>query len=80
MEVGYARITLEWRLPMCQTHIFTTRNGLFVYSWTDGVRMAPAPRIKHDDDAQAFMLWLQKHGYPDEAERFLEAYCAHKRS
>jgi len=64
---------------MCQMHIFPTSRGLFVYSWTDGVRMVPAPRIKHDDDAQAFMLWLLNHGYTEEAERFLDAYCAHAR-
>lgn len=65
--------------PMCQTHIIKTSYGYFLYSFTEGCRPVSVPRIRNDDDAQTYALWLSRQNKHDEAERFLEAYCASKR-
>jgi hypothetical protein len=50
---------------------------IVTYSWTTGVVAAKIPnRIKTDDDAIAFAMYLNRHGQHDEAEMFLDRYCA----
>lgn len=49
------------------------------HSFTDGFRVSQkTPTIRTVDDALAWALWLENHKGADEADAFLECYCARK--
>ncbi|MBP9668924.1 MAG: hypothetical protein KBE09_01405 [Candidatus Pacebacteria bacterium] len=61
------------------TH-FHRKNRLFSYSFTTGVKLVEAPRLKTENDVLSHALWLVNHGKDEEAERFLDRYCSQSRS
>ncbi len=57
--------------------VSTHNKQLFLYSWTTGVVKAKIPnRIKTEDDALAYALYLSRRGMQEEAEHFLDHYCS----
>lgn len=44
-----------------------------VYSWTEGFKpLSPPVRKDTEDDVLARALWLERRGFSDEAEEYLE--------
>lgn len=70
--------------PMTQFAIVVVHTGVDTvtvgtHSFTDGFRVSvKIPHIRTEKDALAWALWLDNHGMPDEADSFLEHYCAQK--
>ena len=63
---------------MPQMNLAHDRRGYYGYSWTTGpVRFAvPEWDIKNDTDAMAYLVYLCRNGKRDEADAFLDHYCA----
>ncbi len=62
---------------MAEMVIVAIRTTHVLFSWTTGVVPAKIPnRIKSDNDALAYAMYLTRHGRPEEAEAFLDEYCA----
>lgn len=52
------------------------RVGVIVYDFCEGGREAFISKRETDDDVQAWLMWLERHGRPEEAETLLESYCS----
>lgn len=53
------------------------RPRVATFSWTTGVIARDPNRwvIRNDNDAQAYALYLEKHGMSEEAQNFIDSYC-----
>lgn len=61
---------------MAHLAIIPIKCSFVVYSWTTGVVNVKVPRrIRTDDDALAYAMYLHRHGRTEEAEVFLDNYC-----
>jgi hypothetical protein len=62
---------------MSQMSITKFGEQYVVFSWTTGP-IAPKFewKIRNDDDAIAYAMYLSRHGQSEEAEIFLEHYCS----
>jgi hypothetical protein len=62
---------------MPQPSLIRVRGTLYLFDLTIGWKKvrAPSVRLDNEDDLQAHLLWLSRHGRSDEAELLLEAYC-----
>ncbi len=63
---------------MAHLSIIAARHVYGVHSFTTGFVQCPKPKIKNENDALAYALWLEKHGFEREAEDFLNRYCRNR--
>lgn len=58
---------------MSQHVIVRNDVGFCLFSWPEGLRKAEPPRCSRTDDSVlAQAMWLERHGYSDEAEQLLD--------
>lgn len=56
-----------------------TRGAIGIYSFTTGFIPSPERKPRNDNEMQAWLLWLERHGFEDEAHRLLDRYCENKK-
>jgi len=62
---------------MPQMSIIKTHDKYVAFSWTTGpVATTFDWKIRNDDDASAYAMYLNRHGEPEKAEYFLDNYCS----
>jgi len=61
---------------MTQFSHFQYDQHWYSYSFTTGPVPSRSPHITTEADALARAMWLERHGYVDEASDFLDRYCA----
>lgn len=58
---------------MSQQIIIQNDAGIYLFSWTEGLKKAELPKSNRTDDSVlAQALWLERHGFSEEAEQLLD--------
>ena len=48
---------------------------LVIYSWTEGFKVCPTPKLRTEADLMQYLLYLENQGRADEADLLLQRYC-----
>lgn len=60
---------------MADRKIKRVKGRLVIYSWTEGFKVCPTPKLKTEEDWMRHLLYLENHGRADEADLLLQRYC-----
>ena len=64
---------------MSQKTIVVTNQRIGIYSFTTGFVASPRPTPKTEDEVLNHAHWLERRGYKDEADKFVDDYLNRRR-